>query len=64
MLQSIFGQRYVKNVFPSLYLGFNESLKGVKMKYKSISFIVHGLEPKKNGYLAMGGRKLQTTINF
>ena len=45
MLQG-FEQRYVKNAFPFLYFGFNESLKGVKMKYKVISFIVHELEPK------------------
>ena len=36
-----FKQRYVKNVFLSLYLEFNESLKEVKMKYKVISFIAH-----------------------
>ena len=30
-----FEQRYVKNVFPSLYLGSNESLKGVKWNIRS-----------------------------
>ena len=39
--------QYVKNVLPSLYLGFNESLKRVTMKNKVISSIVHELEPKK-----------------
>ena len=47
-----FEQRYVKNAFTSLYLGFNESLKGFKMKYKVISFIVPELEPKQNEHLA------------
>ena len=50
-------KRYVKNVFPSLYLRFNESLKGVKIKYKVISFIVHELEPKKR-YSATGEQNL------
>ena len=52
-----FEQRYVKNVFPSLYLEFNERLKGVKMKNKVICFIVHELEPKKL-YLLTRGRHL------
>ena len=52
-----FEKRYVKNAFSSLYLGFNESLKRVEMKYRVIYFIIHELEPKKNWNLAVTGEQ-------